>query len=60
MISITDQQRTKAHRLVDIAKKALAELAEARNIDWTAREAVNTARDYISIAETIISNQPSQ
>ncbi|MFZ4779371.1 MAG: hypothetical protein ACOYM3_28755 [Terrimicrobiaceae bacterium] len=60
MIPITDQQRAKAHRLIDAAKKALAELAEARNIDHEAREAVNSARDQVSIAETIISNQPAQ
>lgn len=58
MIPITDQQRIKANRLIDIAAKALAELAEARNIDHDARAAVNRARDEISIAETTIANQP--
>ena len=58
MIPITEQQRIKAHRLIDIAAKALAELAEARNIDHDARAAVNRARDEISIVETTISNQP--
>lgn len=60
MIPITDQQRIKANRLIDIAAKALAELAEARNIDHDARAAVNRARDEISIAETTIANQPWQ
>ena len=60
MIAITSQQRARADRLIETAKKALAELAEARNIDHEAREAVNSARDYISISETLIANQPSQ
>lgn len=60
MITITDQQRAHAHQLINTAARALAELAEARNIDHEARIDVNICRDHLSAAETIISNQPEQ
>lgn len=60
MISITTEQRAEAHRLIDQAARALAALAEARNIDHEARIDVNIARDHLSAAETAISNQPEQ
>jgi hypothetical protein len=58
-MSITNQQRLVADRLITKAMRALAELAEARNIDHEARNAVNRARDEVSLAETLIANQPS-
>lgn len=60
MIPISHTQRQHAHKLIDQAARALAELAEARNIDHDAREMINTARDHLSAAETQISNQPGQ
>lgn len=60
MISITNQQRRAAFALITKAMRALATLAEARNLDHEARQAVNRARDEISSAETLIANQPTQ
>ena len=60
MIALTPKQRHDANRLLDRARIALAELAEARNIDHEARQAVNRARDEVSIAETLIANQPAE
>jgi transcriptional regulator len=60
MIPITPQQRHDANTQIDIAARALATTCCVRNIDQHARDAINTARDYIGIAETIIANQPDQ
>ena len=60
MIAINNQQRRAAFALITKGMRALAELAEARNIDHEARQAVNRARDEVSLAETLISNQPTQ
>lgn len=60
MIALTPKQRNAAGGLVTKAAKILAELAEARNIDHEARQAVNRARDELSLAETLIANQPDE
>jgi hypothetical protein len=60
LIPISPQQRRDANTHIDIAARALATANCVRNIDEQARTAINTARDYISIAETIIANQPDQ
>ena len=60
MITITNKQRTDAFALITMVERALAALAEATNLDHEARNAVNRARDEVSLAETLISNQPTQ
>lgn len=59
-LPISTKQRHEANALIDATMKRLATLAEARNIDHEARAAINRARDEISLAETLIANQPSQ
>jgi len=46
--------------MITKAARALADLSEARNLDSDARAAVNRARDALSLAETLIANQPIQ
>ena len=60
MIPISPQQRRDANTHIDIAARALITANCVRNLDQQARDAINRARDYISIAETIIANQPEQ
>lgn len=57
---INKQQRDFANRRIDEAQRALVNLTEnGRNLDEEARKAINRARDEISLAETLIANQPS-
>jgi len=60
MIPISNKLRAEAFKGMTKAAKVLAILAEARNIDHEARQAVNRARDEVSIAETIVANQPEE
>ena len=58
-IPIPRDHRHLANSLINDAQRALANLTEnVRNLDPDARDAINSARDHISIAETIIANQP--
>jgi len=61
MKSITTEQRRFADEQIDIAKKALRDLAEhGRNLDLKTRDEINAARDALSRAESHLANQPNE
>jgi hypothetical protein len=61
MKSITTEQRRFADEQIDLAKKALRDLAEnGRNLDLKTRDEINAARDSLSRAEFYLANQPNE
>jgi hypothetical protein len=55
---ITREQRCEAETAIDNALASAARACQVRNICQPAREALNTARDHLSYAQTLIAHQP--
>ena len=58
MIPLQAHQRREANACIDNAHRAILTANCVRNLDSQARDALNRARDALSLAETIIANQP--
>ena len=59
MIPLRRLQRREANNHIDDAHRSILKANSVRNLDSQARDALNRARGALSLAETIIVNQPS-